>query len=166
MRVYRVTPLEKKSISITYEMFRENTDNSISWFNITDHYRWGQGFIDEDMDVNLPYKDSKTAICSPASGWGAELDDQHACWFEYSDDVTQEERDQIEEAYYDGGASWLFDGEHDWQEEDSYIEVLAPFKVDFCEADGTVIKENVELAERPEINSGGAPNAWPFQIKE
>ena len=97
MRVYRITPLEKKSISVAYEMYRENDDNSISWFNITDHYRWGQGFIDEDMDINLPYKDSKTAVCNPTAGWGAELDDQVACWFEFSDDITEEEQEEMEQ---------------------------------------------------------------------
>ena len=54
MRVYRITPLEKKSIFIVYEMFRENDDGSISWFNVEDHYRWGQGFVEEDMDCYLP----------------------------------------------------------------------------------------------------------------
>ena len=166
MRVYRITPLEKKSISIAYEMYRENADNSISWFNITDHYRWGQGFIDEDMDVNLPYKDSKSAVCDPNAGWGAELDDSVACYFEFSDDISDAEQEEIKEAYYNGGAGWLYEGEHNWQEEDSYIEVLAPFRVDFCEADGTVIKENIELEERPQINNGGANNAWPFPVKE
>ena len=40
-----------------------------------------------------------------------------------------------------GGAGWLFDAEHDWQEEDSYVVVLGPYKVEFCEEDGTVIRE-------------------------
>lgn len=164
MRVYRITPLEKKSISIIYEMFRDNDDGSTSWFNIEDHYRWGQGFIDEDMDVNLPYTDSDVAYCNPQSGWGAELDDQVACNFEFSDDLSEEEQDAIREAYYEGGASWLYDGEHDWQEEDSCVVVAAPFRVDFCESDGTVITENVELKERPEILKNPA-TAWPFSTK-
>ena len=99
MRVYRITPLEKKSISIAYEMYRDNADNSTSWFNITDNYRWGQGFINEDMDVNLPYKDNKSAVCDPSAGWGAELDDQVACWFEFSDDITEEEQEEIKKKF-------------------------------------------------------------------
>lgn len=167
MRVYRITPLEKKSISITYEMYRENVDNSISWFNIEDSYRWGQGFIDEDMDANLPYQDSKTAVCDPRSGWGAELDDSVYCEFEFSEDISEQEQEEIKQAYYEGGAAWLFDGEHEWQEEHSYIEVLAPFRVDLCESDGTVIKENCELESRPQPTGTTVAAAWPFTtIKE
>lgn len=160
MRVYRITPLEKKSISIVYEMYRENADGSISWFNIEDHYRWGQGFIDEDMDMNLPYKDNDVASCDPNSGWGAELDDQVACWFEFSDNISEEEQEAIKEAYHEGGAGWLYDGDHEWQEEDSSIEIAAPFKIDLCEADGTVIQENVELKDRPDPRT-----SWPFSTE-
>jgi len=150
MKVYRITPLEKKSIYYKAEMYRDNPDGTISWFNVEDHYRWGQGFINEDMDCNLPLKDSEEAYCDPTAGWGAELDDQVACWFEYSDDIPQEERDQIEEAYHEGGAGFLHDGDHEWQVEDDYIVVIGPFKVDLCEEDGTVLQENIPLRTRGE----------------
>lgn len=148
MAVYLIKPLEKKSVVWHVEMYRENPDGSISWFNLDETYRWGQGFIEKDMDINLPYKDSHRAYCDPNGGWGAELDDSCACWFEYSDDIPEEEKEAIESAYNEGGAGWLFDGEHEWQQEDSAIRVLAPFQVSLCEDDGTVIEENVELKER------------------
>ena len=143
MAHYTITPLEKKSISITYEMFRENDDGTISWFNIEDHYRWGKGFIAEDMDCNLEHDQTRSQYCKADAGEyeGCDLEDQHACWFEFSEDITEEEQEEIKEAYYEGGASWLFDGEHDWQEEDSYVIVLSPYKVEFCSEDGTVIRE-------------------------
>lgn len=159
-RVYRIRPLEKKSISAVYEMFRENADGSISWFNLEDCYRWGQGFIEEDMDCNLPYEGDSIAYCKNDCGWGAELEDQHACWFEYSDNISQEERDQIEEAYHEGGAGWLYDGEHDWQFEDDAIVIAAPYQVDLCEDDGTVIEENIKLKARPNPST-----AWPFSTQ-
>lgn len=143
MSHYRITPLEKKSIAITYEMFRENDDGTISWFNIEDHYRWGQGFIAEDEDCNLSHDQTKSQYCKADAGEfeGCELEDSVACYFEFSDDLSEEEQEAIKEAYYEGGAGWLFDGEHDWQEEDSYVEVMAPYKVEFCEEDGTPIRE-------------------------
>ncbi len=52
-RVYLIKPLEKKSIVYHVEMFRENPDGTTSWFNIDETYRWGQGFIEEDLDCNL-----------------------------------------------------------------------------------------------------------------
>lgn len=145
MRVYKITPLEKKSISYVAEMYRNNPDGSLSWFNVEDHYRWGQGFIDEDMDCNLPHKDSDSAYCDPNSGWGAELEDQVAVHFEFSEDISEEEQEEIRESYHEGGQGWLHEGEHDWELEDDSIVVSAPFKVDLCEDNGTVIEENIEL---------------------
>jgi hypothetical protein len=145
MKVYRITPKEKKSIYYAAEMFRDNPDGTISWFNVEDHYRWGQGFIGEDMDCNLPHKDSDSAYCDPNAGWGAELDDQIAVNFEFSEDITEQEQEEIKEAYYNGGVGWLADGDHEWEFEDDSIVVLAPFKVDLCEEDGTVINDDIEL---------------------
>lgn len=156
-KVYRVVPLEKKSIAAHYEMFRENKDGSISWFNIEDHYRWGQGFIEEDMDCNLPYEGDDTAYCKNDCGWGSELDDQVAVFFEFSDDLSEQEQQEIKNAYYEGGAGWLYDGDHEWQFEDDSIVVTAPFKIDLCEQDGTVIEANIKLKARPEPST-----AWPF----
>ena len=157
MAVYLIKPLEKKSVVYHVEMFRENKDGSISWFNLDETFRWGQGFIEQDMDCNLPYKDSDLAYCDPHAGWGSELDDSCACWFEFSDDIAEEEQEAIKEAYYEGGAGWLFDGEHEWQEEDSAIHVLAPFQVSLVEDDGTIIEENVVLKDRPNPST-----SWPF----
>lgn len=156
-KVYRITPLEKKSIYYKAEMFRENANGTISWFNVEDHYRWGQGFIEEDMDCNLPYEGDDTVYCNPNAGWGSELEDGVAQWFEFSDDIGEEEQEQIREAFYEGSWGWLHDGEHDWQIEDDYIIVLGPFKVDICEDDGNVIEENVKLKPRPDPNT-----SWPF----
>ena len=161
MSVYRITPLEKKSVVWHIEMFRENADGSTSWFNIDETYRWGQGFIEEDMDCNLPYKGDKIAYTKQDIGWGCEFDDSISCWFEFSDDLSEQEKEAIEESYYEGGAGWLYDGEHNWQEEDAAVHVLAPFQVSLCEDDGTVIVAEVDLKERP------APStAWPFATGE
>ena len=168
-KVYRILPLEKKSISWEIEMYRENADGSISWFNISDHYRWGQGFIKEDMDCNLPWKDDKVAYCKNDCGWGSELEDQHACWFEFSDDIPEEEKEAIESAYHEGGAAWLFDGEHDWQVEDDYLIIDAPYQISLCEDDGTIVEENVKLRTREELieaarkwREENKDNEWPF----
>jgi len=151
MAHYTITPLEKKSVYIVYEMYRENDDGTISWFNVEDHYRWGRGFLAEDMDCNLSGAESPTQYCKPDDGEyeGCEFDDQVACWFEFSDDISEEEQEQIKKNYQEGddegrgGAGWLFDADHNWQEEDSYVVVLGPYKVELCEENGTVIREVV-----------------------
>jgi hypothetical protein len=157
--VYCIKPLEKKSISWRVEMYRENEDGSISWFNMEELYRWGQGFIEEDLDCNLPWKGDNSAHCRTDAGWGCEFEDSISIDWEFSDDIPELEQQEIKELYYEGGAAWLFDGEHDWQIEDDYVIVLAPFSVDFASDNGDIIKENVELKERPPLD----PNAaWPF----
>jgi hypothetical protein len=157
--VYCIKPLEKKSISWRVEMFRENSDGSISWFNMEELYRWGQGFIEEDLDCNLPWKGDRLAYCKTDAGWGCEFEDSINIDWEFSDDIPELEQQEIKELYYEGGAGWLFDGEHDWQTEDDYVIVLAPFSVDYSDSNGDIITENVELKERPPLD----PNAaWPF----
>jgi hypothetical protein len=160
-KIYRIRPLEKKSISAVYEMYRDNPDGTTSWFNVEDHYRWGQGFVEEDMDCNLPYENDETAYCKSDSGWGAELEDGIACFFQFSDDITEEEQQKIQDAYYEGGAGWLHEGEHEWQFEDESIVVAAPFQVDLCKDDGTIVEENIKLKSRPTA-SESEPLGWPW----
>lgn len=144
MAHYTITPLEKKSIHISYEMYRENEDGTISWFNIEDHYRWGRGFIEEDMDCNIESDRTRSQYCKSDAGEyeGCEFDDSVSVYFEFSDDINEEEQEAIKNAYYEGGAGWLYDDpDHSWQEEDSYVVVDAPYKIELCDEDGTVIKE-------------------------
>ena len=156
-RVYLIKPLEKKSIVWHVEMFRENKDGSTSWFNIDETYRWGQGFIEEDLDCNLPWLGDRVAYTKSDAGWGCEFDDSINIEWEFSDDISETEQQELRELYYEGGAGWLFDGEHDWQEEDTAVHIYSPFQVDLCEDDGTVVEENVKLKPRPVPGTG-----WPF----
>ena len=156
-RVYLIKPLEKKNIVWHVEMYRKNADDSISWFNLDETYRWGQGFIDSELDCNLPWEGDPVAYATNTDGWGSEFDDSINIELEFSDDIDEEEQEAIREAYYEGGAGWLFDGEHDWQEEDTAVHIIAPYQVDLCEDDGTVIEENVKLKQRPDPNT-----SWPF----
>jgi len=171
-KVYLIKPLEKKSICWHVEMYRKNADGSISWFNIDDHYRWGQGFVEEDMDCNLPLEGDQQAHARIDCGFGADLDDQVACWFEFSDDISEEEQEHIKKCYLEGdddeewersNAAWLFDAEHDWQVEDDYVIIQAPYQVSLCEDDGTVIEENVKLRTREELTAKFKSSGdWPF----
>lgn len=167
-RVYLVKPLEKKSIQWCLEMFRENKDGSISWFNMNETYRWGQGFIEGDMDSNLPYEGDAQVYCKTDEGWGCEFEDSIHIEWDFSDDLSEEEQEHIKKCYIEGdpdddnvpdigGAAWLFDGTHDWQVEDDYVIVYGPYQISLCEDDGTVIEENVELKPRPDPRT-----SWPW----
>jgi hypothetical protein len=161
-KVYLITPLEKKSIVYHVEMYRNNPDGSVGWFNIDETYRWGQGFVEGDLDCNLPWEGDTVAYARADVGWGCEFDDSCSIEFEFSDDIDEEEQQAIRDAYYEGGAAWLFDGEHSWQEEDTAVHIIAPYQIDLCdELTGEVIEENIKLKERPKPS-----NSWPFPPKD
>ena len=144
MAHYTITPLEKKSIDAVWELYRENPNTGeIDWVNITDCYRWGRGFIEEGMEVNLPTDKDTTAYCKMDAGEfeGCEFDDSVACYFEFSDAISEEEQESIKKSYYENGAGWIYDGEHEWQIEDDYVIIHGPYKIEFCDEDGTVIRE-------------------------
>lgn len=159
MSHYKITPLEKKSIIAHYEMYRENADGTVSWFNLEDHYRWGSGFLAEDEECNLNNASGNQAYAKMDQGEyeGCEFDDSVACYWEFSDDITEEEQEKIKNCYCygdddddgRGGAGWLYEGNHEWQFEDEYVTVLGPYKIEFCEEDGTVVRE-VKLRTRDE----------------
>ena len=159
-QVYCITPLEKKSIVYHVEMYRKNPDDSISWFNIDETYRWGHGFVEGDLDCNLPWEGDTVAYARADAGWGCEFDDSINIEIEFSDDIGEEEQEDIREAYYEGGAGWLFDGEHDWQEEDTAVHIIAPYQIDLCdEITGEIIEENVKLKPRPDPRT-----SWPWSV--
>jgi hypothetical protein len=161
-KVYLIKPLEKKSIVYHVEMYRKNPDDSISWFNIDETYRWGQGFVESDLDCNLPWEGDDVAYARTDCGWGCEFDNSCSIEWEFSDDISELEQQELKELYYEGGAGWLYDGEHDLSEEDAAVHIIAPYQVSLCEEDGTVIEENVKLRSRP--NAGTIINSteWPF----
>lgn len=155
-QIYLIKPLEKKSIEAVYEMFRDNKDGSTSWFNLKETFRWGQGFVEDSID--LPYEGSDAVYCKHGTGWGAELDDSVATQWEFSDDLAESEQQAIKDAYFEGGAGWLYDGVHDWQFEDDYILILAPYQVSLVDEETReVIEETVALKPRPDPKQ-----SWPF----
>jgi hypothetical protein len=159
-QVYVIKPLHKKSIVYHVEMYRNNPDGSISWFNIDETYRWGQGFVEGDLDCNLPWEGDDVAYARADCGWGCEFDDSCSVEWEFSDDIKEMEQQELKELYYEGGASWLFDGEHDWQEEDTAVHIIAPYQVSLCdEFTGDVIEENVKLKSRPDPKT-----SWPWSV--
>jgi hypothetical protein len=158
-QVYVIKPLLKKRIVYHVEMYRNNPDGGVGWFNIDETYRWGQGFVEGDLDCNLPWEGDDVAYARADVGWGCEFDDSCSIEFEFSDDIDEAERESIREAYYEGGAGWLFDGEHEWLEEDTAVHIISPYQVDLCDEDGTVIEENIKLKPRPDPRT-----SWPWSV--
>ena len=163
-KLYRITPLEKKNVEYFTDVYEELPDGSIRGFDVTEVYRWGQGFREEGHEVYSTEIDR--VHCDPAVGWGCELDDLCAVYVNFTDGFTDEEKAEIEARMRgeleddDGrwGSAWLFDGEHNWQIEDNCVYILGPVKIDLVDADAynEVVEENVQ----PTVFTPG--NGWPF----
>jgi hypothetical protein len=144
MRVYRITPLEKKNVEITYDVFEEK-DNSVRGWNVKEMYRWGLGYRLEDDPVSEWEANNNGISCNPEVGSGAELDDRIYVEFEFDEDFTDEEKQEIEKNWYEGGAGWLYDGDHDWQEEYVSLVIYGPVKIDLIDdSTNEIIEENVQ----------------------
>ena len=77
---------------------------------------------------------------------GCEFEERISVFFEFSDDISEEEQEEIREAYYEGSMGWIYDGDHEWELEDDYVVVYGPYTVELCDQEGQIIKE-VELGE-------------------
>ena len=156
--LYRIKPADKKSVEAYYDVFSKDEQGNIRSWSVTELYRWGQGFV-EDID-ELPFSDDRYHCVDPTIGWGCELEDLCAVDFEFDESFTDKEKADIEQLWEDGGAGWLYDGDHDWEVEEDTITILGPFTVDKIDEDVyNVSIETVELKQRPPFV---ATTAWPF----
>jgi hypothetical protein len=166
-KLYRIKPVDKKSIYAIYDAFKTLDNGDIKGFTVRELYRWGQGFRELDSPV---YLEDKYIIVDTQIGWGCELDDGISTDFEYDGEWTAEEMEELENLWCNGdpedefersGAAWLYDYS-DWEVEEDYVEILGPFTVDIIDEDdyNVIIEENIKLESRPKINSN---SAWPFE---
>lgn len=157
MSHYTITPQYKKSVEVVVDLIRES-NNNLESITIRETYRWGKAFVESELDCNLPYADSSEAYGKFDAGESedADFEDSVALDFEFSETISEEEQNQIRQLFENEGMGWIYDGDHDWQVDDDYVIIYAPFSVQLCEEDGTVIK-TVELAPRPSPST-----AWPF----
>ena len=160
---YRITPLEKKSAYYSLEMYRKNEDGSVSWFSTDECWRSAQGFLDEDEDM-IPYDGQSEIHCPIERGWGCDFSDQISCYFEFSDDLSEDERNEIEECYRNGGLGWAHDGDHAWEYEYDTLKIVGPYQVDLVDfSTQKVLKENIKFPPKEKNTPGKSP--FPFSTK-
>ena len=92
--LYRIKPVDKKSIELLYDVYKVKPDGTTIGWSVTELYRWGQGFVEADFE--LPYIDSKYICVSPNIGDGCELEDLISIDFKFDDDLSIEEKEEIE----------------------------------------------------------------------
>ena len=161
-QLYRIKPLDKKSVEFFIDVYEDRDDNIMRGFTVTETYRWGQGF----REIDDPVYDTETDCvrCNPGVGWGCELDDSVNIYVEFQGDFTDDEQEEIkqfmsgERQDEDGryGATWLFEGEHNWLIEDDCVNIIGPVQIDIVDDDqyNVVIEENVKPLTYE-------PTGWP-----
>ena len=156
--LYRIKPADKKSVEAYYDVYSKDEQGNIRGWSVTELYRWGQGFVEDESE--LPFSDDRYHSVDPTIGWGCELEDLCAVDFEFDDSFTDKEKEEIEQLWEDGGAGWLYDGEHKWEVEEDTITILGPFTVDKIDED--VYNESIETIELKPRPPFVATTAWPF----
>lgn len=155
MKLYRITPKQKKSIEYFIDVYQVQEDGTVRGFDVSFCYRWGQAFRDEDNPPAKWEAERQVIYASANIGYGCEFDDLCAVHVNFGDGFTEEEQAQIE-ALCNGdaqdedgrwGESWIFDGDHTWEIDDDMVSIIAPFQIDLVTEDGTVIQENCELED-------------------
>lgn len=149
--LYRITPLEKKSVTYFIDAYERLPDGTTRGFEAHFYYRWGQGFREED---NQPwdYEVKQGVHCDPQVGWGIELEDLCGVDVRFDDNFTEEEKAEIralctgeaqdEEGRF--GEGWIYDGDHNWEIEDDCVYIYEPVKIDLVDEDTyNVIQEDV-----------------------
>ena len=164
-KLYRITPLEKKSVEYFVDVYETTVNGTIRGFDVTEVWRWGYGFREEDDPVwKFEAEGNNGVHCNPQVGWGCELDDLIAVYVNFSDGFTDEEKEKIE-AILRGeqeddegrwGPAWIYDGDHHWQVEDDHVRIIGPVKIDLVDANGygddAIIEENVKPYDNEEEN--------------
>jgi len=170
-KVYCITPLEKKNVEILYEIFERKEDGTVRNWSIEELYRWGIGFRSEDSPVSEWEIKSSSIHCELDVGYGSELDDLIYVNFEFDEDFSEEEKEELTKQWYDGGASWLYDGEHDWEVDFDNLTIYGPVKIDLID-DITleVFEEDIKpISEGSPMNwqtvSDQEASVWPFPIQ-
>lgn len=161
MKLFRIKPLEKKSIEHVLDVYEDMPDGNIRGFVIRETYRWGQGFREYDN----PVYDSDLnggLYCDPGLGDGAELDDLCSVDFEFDDQYSAEEQAEIEAQWDEGGCGWLFDGEHNFQVEEHAVLIYGPVSIELLDEDGNVIQEGIEAKK---LDTKIIKGSWPFSTE-
>lgn len=169
--IYRIKPLEKKSIEYFVDVYERLPDGTFRGFDVTEVWRWGYGFREEDNPVYDYEAEGHGVYCDPQVGWGCELDDLCGVYVNFSDGFTDEEKEEIESILRGDtedeegrwGTTWIYDGDHNWEIEENNVRILPPFQIDLVDKDGygddAIVQSNVQPEKLETTNEN---NQWPF----
>lgn len=148
-RSFKVSTQDKKSIVVT-ETFEKKVGDQWYRVDMENTWRWGYAIVSGE---DLTEDDLKQEGGLEITGW--EVDDQNyddgvALWFNYSDNVTDEMKEEFERLWDDDGYSGV--EENGWDLVDVETWFYGPLDIELV--------EEVETEEEPPSDS--SKPAWPF----
>ena len=146
---YKVSTLDKKSIVETY-IFHKTIDGELYEARCEQTWRWGYSTISGVEKDSIDTENPDSFVVTDYETEDGDLDDGVALWFYYSDNVTQEMREQFEAAWED---SW-FEGVENlgWEQWDRELVFYGPLEVELLE----------EVEDEEQEYSPPQPGKWPF----
>lgn len=146
--LYRVVPVNKKSVRLCVKATRDD-----SWFTVEELHRDGQGFSPEEDGLPAETDEIRTDL-----GCGCGLDSSEGLGnsFEFSEDITESEKERIQEGYNEGdedgavGMGWVGSpSSNGWWVDEAEVVITGPFEIQLVDGDSyDVLKENIKLKKR------------------
>ena len=169
-KVYQIVAREKKNIMVTYHIFEDMENNNMRGWQIEETYRWGSGFRSFEDPVSEWETNNNGIYCD--TSLGTYSDDLISCYFEFDEGFTDQEKADLEKKWEEGGAGWLYDGDHNWQVESDEFVILGPVKINLIDdLTGDIIEEDIKpTSSRAELSwqtiSDDELKVWPFPVNE
>lgn len=151
--VYKISTLDKKSIC-QEEIFHKIIDGETYAVTMEQWWRWGYVVItDVDKDAIDP-ENPNGLLVTDYSIDDQDLNDGVSLWFNFTDNVPEEERDLFEQAWEEDGYSGVED--LGWNHWDTEMTFVGPLEVELL--------EEIEDTPESDCDSERDPSkpVWPF----
>jgi hypothetical protein len=145
--VYKISTQDKKSIC-QEEIFERVVNGVTQRVTMEQWWRWGYVIISGVEKDEIDPTNPNGLLVSDYSIEDQGFDDGVALWFNYSDNVTDEEKEQFEAAWDENGYEGI--EELDWSQWDTETTFIGPLEIELLE----------EIEEEEEEDS--PKGTWPY----
>lgn len=145
---YKVSTLDKKSIC-QEEIFQKIVGNEVFEVRMEQWWRWGYVVLSEVAKDEIDADNPNGLLVTDYSIEDQDLNDGVALWFTYSENMTEEDKQQFESAWEEDGYGGIEElGFNPWDVEMTFV---GPLEVELLE----------EQDEQPS-DEQPTKGAWPF----
>lgn len=151
---YKISTEEKKSIC-QEEIFERTVDGETYRVTMEQWWRWGYVIVSGVDKDEIDPKNPNGLLVTDYSIEDQDLSDGVSLWFNYSDNVPDEMREEFESAWDDDGYYGV--EELGWSQWDTEITFVGPLDIELLEE----VEDDAEVDEDAD-DSSQSKKAWPF----